>query len=85
MCWDGSIAVTLLAHQSIGLKGILLNGNDFQKKKYLPKLATGEHIAAFALTEPTTGSDASSVRTKATLTPDGKQYACTATLTRLQC
>ena len=77
VCFDGSIAVTLLAHQSIGLKGILLNGNEAQKKKYLPKLATGEHIAAFALTEPSSGSDAASIRTRAKLSPDGKQYvAC---------
>ncbi|XP_048462674.1 uncharacterized protein cfap92 [Rhincodon typus] len=49
---DGSIAVTLAAHQSIGLKGILIVGTDEQKAKYLPKLATGEHVAAFCLTEP---------------------------------
>ena len=71
---DGSIGTTLLAHQSIGLKGILLNGTDAQKKKYLPKLATGEHIASFALTEPTAGSDAGSIKTRATLSPDGKHY-----------
>lgn len=41
---DASVAVTLMAHQSIGLKGILLCGNDSQKAQYLPKLATGEHI-----------------------------------------
>lgn len=74
ICLDGSIAVTLLAHQSIGLKGILLNGNDAQKRKYLPRLATGEHVAAFALTEPSTGSDAKSVQTKATLGSDGKTF-----------
>lgn len=49
---DGGIAVTLAAHQAIGLKGILLEGTDEQKEIYLPKLATGEHIAAFCLTEP---------------------------------
>jgi acyl-CoA dehydrogenase family protein 9 len=52
---DASIAVTLMAHQSIGLKGILMFGTPEQKKKYLPRLASGEHIAAFALTEPQTG------------------------------
>eukprot|EP01098_Paradermamoeba_levis_P007238 TRINITY_DN2998_c0_g1_i1.p1 TRINITY_DN2998_c0_g1~~TRINITY_DN2998_c0_g1_i1.p1 ORF type:complete len:348 (+),score=118.77 TRINITY_DN2998_c0_g1_i1:53-1045(+) len=72
--YDASLAVTIMAHQSIGLKGILLNGNEEQKKKYLPKLASGEHVAAFALTEPTSGSDASSIRTKATLSPDGKHF-----------
>eukprot|EP00002_Diphylleia_rotans_P014377 TRINITY_DN27_c0_g1_i1.p1 TRINITY_DN27_c0_g1~~TRINITY_DN27_c0_g1_i1.p1 ORF type:complete len:617 (-),score=160.11 TRINITY_DN27_c0_g1_i1:495-2345(-) len=74
VCQDGSIAVTMLAHQSIGLKGILLNGNDEQKKKYLPRLATGEHTAAFALTEPTSGSDAASIRTRAVLSPDKKHF-----------
>ena len=45
--------------QSIGFKGILLFGNPEQKAKYLPKLASGEDIAAFCLTEPASGSDAS--------------------------
>uniref|UniRef100_A0A8C5X386 Complex I assembly factor ACAD9, mitochondrial n=1 Tax=Malurus cyaneus samueli TaxID=2593467 RepID=A0A8C5X386_9PASS len=49
---DGSIAVTLAAHQAIGLKGILIAGTEQQKAKYLPRLASGEHIAAFCLTEP---------------------------------
>ncbi len=71
---DASLAVTLGAHQSIGLKGILLSGNPAQKKKYLPKLATGEHVAAFALTEPGAGSDAASISTRAELSPDGKYY-----------
>ncbi|CAH0485682.1 unnamed protein product [Peronospora farinosa] len=71
---DGSVAVTVVAHQSIGLKGILLNGNEAQKAKYLPKLATGEHIAAFALTEPSSGSDAASIKTRATLSEDGKHF-----------
>ncbi|KAI2659148.1 Complex I assembly factor ACAD9, mitochondrial [Labeo rohita] len=71
---DGAIAVTLAAHQAIGLKGILIAGNEAQKAKYLPKLATGEHIAAFCLTEPGSGSDAASVQTRATLTEDGKHF-----------
>ncbi|KAF1336094.1 Acyl-coa dehydrogenase family member 9, mitochondrial precursor, partial [Globisporangium splendens] len=71
---DASLAVTVMAHQSIGLKGILLNGNDEQKAKYLPKLATGEHIAAFALTEPSSGSDAGSIKTRAVLSEDGKHF-----------
>jgi acyl-CoA dehydrogenase family protein 9 len=62
---DGAIAVTLGAHQSIGLKAILLFGTDEQKKKYLPKLATGEVVAAFALTEPSAGSDAAAIQTRA--------------------
>jgi alkylation response protein AidB-like acyl-CoA dehydrogenase len=62
---DGSIAVTLGAHSSIGFKGLLLFGTDEQKKKYLPRLATGEMIAAFCLTEPGSGSDAFSIKTSA--------------------
>ncbi|XP_020631609.1 acyl-CoA dehydrogenase family member 9, mitochondrial-like [Orbicella faveolata] len=71
---DASIAVTLMAHQSIGLKGILLCGTEAQKQKYLPRLASGEHIAAFCLTEPSSGSDAASIQTRATLSDDGKHF-----------
>ncbi|MEZ4437456.1 MAG: acyl-CoA dehydrogenase family protein [Polyangiaceae bacterium] len=71
---DASLAVTLGAHQSIGLKGILLFGSDAQKEKWLPTLATGEKVAAFALTEPSAGSDAASIKTKATLSEDGSHY-----------
>ncbi|XP_030425637.1 acyl-CoA dehydrogenase family member 9, mitochondrial isoform X2 [Gopherus evgoodei] len=71
---DGSIAVTLAAHQAIGLKGILIAGTDEQKAKYLPKLASGEHIAAFCLTEPGSGSDAASIQTRATMSEDGKSF-----------
>ncbi|XP_062977321.1 complex I assembly factor ACAD9, mitochondrial isoform X1 [Elgaria multicarinata webbii] len=71
---DGAIAVTLAAHQAIGLKGILIAGTDEQKKKYLPKLASGEHIAAFCLTEPGSGSDAASIQSRATLSEDGKSF-----------
>ncbi|XP_046882296.1 complex I assembly factor ACAD9, mitochondrial [Hypomesus transpacificus] len=71
---DGSIAVTLAAHQAIGLKGILIAGNEEQKAKYLPKLASGEHVAAFCLTEPGSGSDAASIQTRGTLSEDGTHY-----------
>ncbi|MCB9591705.1 MAG: acyl-CoA dehydrogenase family protein [Sandaracinaceae bacterium] len=71
---DGSLAVTIGAHQSIGLKAILLFGTDAQKQKYLPKLATGEKVAAFALTEPGAGSDAASITTRAELSDDGQSY-----------
>lgn len=71
---DASLAVTLGAHQSIGLKALLLFGNESQKKKYLPRLASGEWVAAFALTEPGAGSDAASITTHAELTPDGEHY-----------
>jgi acyl-CoA dehydrogenase family member 9 len=68
---DGSIAVTIAAHQSIGCKGVVLYGNDEQKQRYLGRLARGELIAAFGLTEPGSGSDAASIKTRATLQPDG--------------
>ncbi|NXW83438.1 ACAD9 dehydrogenase, partial [Alopecoenas beccarii] len=71
---DASITVTLAAHQAIGLKGILIAGTDEQKAKYLPRLASGEHIAAFCLTEPGSGSDAASIKTRATLSDDGKYF-----------
>lgn len=68
---DASLGVTMGAHQSIGLKGILLAGTEEQKKRYLPKLATGEWVAAFALTEPGAGSDAASITTRAELDANG--------------
>jgi len=68
---DGSLAVTLGAHQSIGCKGIVLFGSEAQKKKYLPRCASGEWVAAFALTEPSSGSDAASIKTRAVRQPDG--------------
>jgi alkylation response protein AidB-like acyl-CoA dehydrogenase len=69
-----SVAVALSAHTGIGTLPILYYGNDAQKQKYIPKLATGEWKAAYCLTEPDSGSDANSGKTKATLTPDGKHY-----------
>lgn len=71
---DLGVGITIGAHQSIGFKGILLFGNPEQKEKYLPKLASGELIAAFALTEPSSGSDASSIKTRAKLSSDGKHF-----------
>lgn len=71
---DLAVGIALGSHQSIGYKGILLYGNDEQKQKYLPDLAAGQKIACFCLTEPSSGSDASSIRTKATLSPDGKHW-----------
>jgi len=62
---DPATAIILGAHQSIGLKALLLFGTDDQKKKYLPKLATGEMMAAYCLTEPGAGSDAAGIKTKA--------------------
>ena len=68
--YDGSVAVTIGAHSSIGMRGLLLFGTDEQKARYLPQLATGEMIAAFCLTEPGSGSDAASVKTVATQAGD---------------
>lgn len=69
---DASVAVTVGAHSSIGMRGLLLYGTDAQKAKWMPKLATGEMIAAFCLTEPGAGSDAASIRT--TATQDGDDW-----------
>ncbi|HWP07815.1 MAG TPA: acyl-CoA dehydrogenase family protein [Polyangiaceae bacterium] len=63
--YDASVAVTVGAHSSIGMRGLLLFGTDEQKARYYPKLATGEMIAAFCLTEPSSGSDAASIKTSA--------------------
>lgn len=69
--YDSSISLTVAAHSSIGLKGLLLFGTDEQKARYLPKLASGEMIAAFCLTESGAGSDAASVKTKAVKNRNG--------------
>jgi alkylation response protein AidB-like acyl-CoA dehydrogenase len=69
-----SVAVAVSAHTGIGTLPILYYGNEEQKKKYVPKLATGEWKAAYCLTEPDSGSDANSGKTKAKLTADGKHY-----------
>lgn len=71
---DLGVGITLGAHQSIGFKGILLFGTPAQKRKYLPRLATGEAVAAFCLTEPGSGSDAASIRTRAQPSPCGSFY-----------
>jgi alkylation response protein AidB-like acyl-CoA dehydrogenase len=69
-----SFSVALSAHTGIGTLPIVYYGNDEQKSKYLPKLATGEWKAAYCLTEPDSGSDANSGKTKATLSEDGTHY-----------
>jgi alkylation response protein AidB-like acyl-CoA dehydrogenase len=63
---DGSIGLTLAAHNSLGTNHIFLAGNEGQKRRYIPRLAAGEWLAAWALTEPGSGSDASNARTTAT-------------------
>ncbi|MEE1884139.1 acyl-CoA dehydrogenase family protein [Pedobacter flavus] len=75
VCGAGhSFAVALSAHTGIGTLPILYYGNDAQKDKYIPKLSTGEWKAAYCLTEPDSGSDANSGKSKATLSADGKHY-----------
>jgi alkylation response protein AidB-like acyl-CoA dehydrogenase len=72
-----SFAVALSAHTGIGTLPILYYGNKEQKDKYIPKLATGEWKASYCLTEPNSGSDANSGRTKAVLNTDGTHYLIT--------
>ena len=69
-----SFGVSFAAHTGIGTLPILYYGNDEQKAKYLPKLASGEMKSAYCLTEPTSGSDALSAKTTAKLSDDGKYY-----------
>ncbi len=69
-----SFSVAYSAHTGIGTLPILYYGNEEQKKKYIPKLATGEYKASYCLTEPGAGSDANSGKTKAVLSADGKHY-----------
>jgi len=71
---DSSLSLLLGAHQSIGIKALFLFGTDEQKKKYFPKLATGEMIGAFGLTEPGAGSDAAGIKTRAVLDKGKKHY-----------
>ncbi|KRY66139.1 Very long-chain specific acyl-CoA dehydrogenase, mitochondrial [Trichinella pseudospiralis] len=80
---DLGVAIMLGAHQSIGFKAILLYGNENQKRMYLPDLASGKKIAAFCLTEPSSGSDANasfallqklSIKSYASKSADGKHY-----------
>ena len=71
---EPSLALTVGAHSSIGMKGLLMFGTREQKQKYLPRLATGELIAAFALTEPGSGSDALPSKTRAEKSADGEHW-----------
>ena len=71
---QGSFAVTFSAHVGIGTLPIVWFGTDEQKKKYLPKLASGEWVGAYALSESSSGSDAMNARAKAVLSADGKHY-----------
>ncbi len=69
-----SFSVAYGAHTGIGTLPLLYYGNEVQKQKYIPKLATGEWKAAYCLTEPGSGSDANSGKTKAILSEDGTHY-----------
>jgi alkylation response protein AidB-like acyl-CoA dehydrogenase len=75
----GSFAVSYGAHVGIGTMPLVLFGTAEQKRRYLPSLASGERIAAYALTEPGSGSDALGAKTRAVLTPDGKSWKLTGT------
>jgi alkylation response protein AidB-like acyl-CoA dehydrogenase len=75
----GSFAVSHGGHTGIGTWPIIYFGTEAQKKHYLPKLATGELLAAYALTEPHSGSDALAAKTRAVLSEDGKYYTLNGT------
>ncbi len=71
---EGSFAVAMGAQTTIGLLPVVYYGTEEQKQKYLPRMATGELISAYCLTEPGNGSDAMGIKTRATLSEDGKYY-----------
>ena len=71
---DPSLGVLVAVHAGLGAKTIVLYGTDAQKERYLPMLASGETLAAYALTEPETGSDAQHIVTRARLAPDGAEW-----------
>ncbi|MFL5544664.1 MAG: acyl-CoA dehydrogenase family protein [Gemmatimonadaceae bacterium] len=71
---DASLAVLVGVHCGLGSKAIVLHGNDQQKERYLPPLARGDFLAAYALTEPDVGSDAQNIKTTATLSKDGSHW-----------
>src|SRR4029079_18375083 len=74
-----STALFVNAHHSIGPRALVLFGTQAQQERWLPKLASGEWISAFALTEPEAGSDAANVQTQAVPTADGTGYRLTGT------
>jgi alkylation response protein AidB-like acyl-CoA dehydrogenase len=71
---DPSLAVLVGVHCGLGCKAIVLHGNDQQKERYLPPLARGDFLAAYALTEPEVGSDAQNIKTTAMLSKDGSHW-----------
>ncbi len=76
---DAALAVYFGAHQSIGIKGIILFGTEAQRQKWLPRCASGELVGAFCLTEPGSGSDAQAMRTTAVPSDDGSHYVLNGT------
>src|SRR5215472_15973782 len=70
----GSFAVSHGGHAGIGTVPIVYFGSEEQKKKYLPKIASGELLSCYCLSEPQAGSDALASRTRAVLSPDGKNW-----------
>jgi len=71
---DASLAVMVGVHCGLGSKAIALYGTEEQKQRYLPMLARGETLAAYALTEPETGSDAQNIKTTANISEDGRRW-----------
>jgi alkylation response protein AidB-like acyl-CoA dehydrogenase len=71
-CADGSVGLTMASHNSLCSGHILLAGNDAQKRKYLPRLASGKSLGGWGLTEPGSGSDAGAARTRAERRPSGE-------------
>jgi alkylation response protein AidB-like acyl-CoA dehydrogenase len=71
---DASLAVLVGVHCGLGSKAIVLHGSEQQKERYLPPLARGDFLAAYALTEPDVGSDAQNIKTTATLNKDGSYW-----------
>jgi acyl-CoA dehydrogenase family protein 9 len=76
---DAALAVYFGAHQSIGIKGIILFGSDDQRQRWLPRCASGELVGAFCLTEPGSGSDAQAMRSTAVPSADGSHYVLNGT------
>jgi len=76
---SGSFGLALNDHTGIGSMPLVFFGNKAQKEKYLPSLATGEKLGAYALTEPGAGTDAMAIQTTAVLSPDGKYYKLSGT------
>ena len=76
---DGSMGITVAAHNSLGTNHIFLCGNESQRRKYIPRMASGEWLASWALTEPGSGSDASNARTMAV--KKGDRYVLNGTKT----